>query len=93
MRVQHPVFPSGRPPQYSGKYQPDPPERGPFGLAEIWLKPDTKLVSKPPYRLLGQRERELTTDAEITGKFEDGKGPWNTPCFQVPKKNGKFRLV
>ena len=32
-------------------------------------------------------------DAEDAGKLEDGKGPWNTPCFPVPKKNGKFRLV
>ena len=37
----------------SGKYLPDPPKRGPFGEAEIWVKPNSVPVGIPAYRLGG----------------------------------------
>ena len=79
-----------------GVYKPHPKIRGPFGQAEIWLRPDAKPVSMPPFRLNERREvlRELVEKARAAGKLEDGQGPWNTPAFPVPKKEtGKFRLV
>ena len=81
----------------SGKYVPNPPVRGPFGEAEIWLKPDAKPVSVPPYQMTGERRQaliDLVEKARQTGKLESGKGPWNTPAFPVPKKvQGSYRLV
>ena len=83
----------------SGKYKPDPPERGPFGTAEIWLKPDAKPVSIPPFRIGANSEKgralaDLVAKCEEAGKLEDGQGPWNTPAFPVPKKvPGQYRLV
>ena len=81
----------------SGKYVPNPPVRGPDGEAQIWLKPDAKPVSVPPFQLTGERRQalsELVERARETGKLEDGRGPWNTPAFPVPKKTpGTYRLV
>ena len=81
----------------SGKYKPNPPVRGPFGEAEIWLKPDVRPVSVPPYQLSGERREALTdlvNKAREMGKIEDGKGPWNTPAFPVPKTVAhRWRLV
>ena len=38
--------------------------------------------------------RDLVAKAKESGKLEDGKGPWNTPAFPVPKKvQGTYRLV
>jgi hypothetical protein len=80
----------------SGKYPGGTTVRGPDGMAEIWLKPDARPVSIPPYRMGERREvlAELVSAAQACGKLEPGKGPWNTPCFPVPKKTpGTFRLV
>ena len=81
----------------SGKYKPNPPVRGPNGEAEIWLRPDAKPLSVPPFQLTGERRQalaDLVAAAEAIGKLEPGKGPWNTPAFPVPKKTpGSFRLV
>ena len=82
----------------SGKYPTDPlPIRGPFGEGEIWLKPEARPVSVPPYQLNGERREaldQLVGKAIEQGKLEAGKGPWNTPAFPVPKKNpGSYRLV
>ncbi len=36
----------------------------------------------------------LVDEAIEDHKLEDGKGPWNTPSFTVPKKRpGEYRLV
>ena len=40
----------------SGIYPKDPPVRGPFGEAEIWLKKDARLVSMSPTRYMGNVE-------------------------------------
>ena len=44
---------------------------------------------------MNENSKKLIADAELAGKLEDGNttSGWNTPCFPVPKKNGKFRLV
>lgn len=81
----------------SGKYLRDPPVRGPYGEAEILLRPDAKPVSVPPYQLSGERRDALDSlvgSAIEQGKLESGKGPWNTPAFPVPKKvPHRYRLV
>jgi hypothetical protein len=81
----------------SGIYQRDPPTRGPYGEAEIWLKPDAKPVSRPPFRMYGERFEaldKLVREAQEAGKLESGVGSWNTPVFPIPKKTpGQYRLV
>ena len=75
----------------------DPPVRGPYGEAEIWLKPDARPVSVPPYRFAGERweaHAKLVEKIRQEGKIEPGLGAWNTPSFPVPKKKpGEYRLV
>ena len=81
----------------SGIYPRDPPVRGPFGEAEINLKPGAEPVSVPPYRIAGERHEahaKLVDEGVRDGKLELGKGAWNTPSFPVPKKKpGAYRLV
>ena len=82
----------------SGKYPKHPlPVRGPFGEGEIWLMPDAKPVSVPPFHLAGERRDALDSlvgKCIDQGKLETGRGPWNTPAFPVPKKvPGTYRLV
>jgi len=71
--------------------------RGPFGEAEIWLKPDTVPVNIAPYRIPGERKAawvNLVDKALEAGKIEPGVSAWNTPSFPVPKKRpGEYRLV
>ena len=43
----------------SGVYPRDPPVRGPFGAAEIWLKPDAVPVAQHPYRIGGGARSSL----------------------------------
>ena len=49
----------------SGKYPGGKIIRGPDGLAEIWLRPDAKPVSVPPYRM-GDRAKILS---DLVGFF------------------------
>ena len=73
----------------SGKYPVNPPVRGPYGEGEIWLQPDAKPVSVPPFHLHGERRDaldQLVGDCILQGKLESGKGAWNTPAFPIPKK-------
>ena len=78
----------------SGKYLSNPPKRGPFGEGEIWLRPDARPVSVPPFQLSGERREALDLlvgKGMEQGKLEPGKGPWNTP---VPQKvPHTYRLV
>ena len=75
----------------------DLPIRGPFGEAEIWLKPDAIPVNIAPYHISGERKAAWTTlvdKAREAGKIEPGVSAWNTPSFPVPKKRpGEYRLV
>ena len=81
----------------SGIYPKDPPVRGPFGAAEIWLKPNAIPVVQHPYRIGGERGRawtELVDQALSQNKLEPSTGAWNLPTFPVAKKTpGKYRLV
>jgi hypothetical protein len=80
----------------SGKYIPDPPKRGPFGEAEIWVKPDATPVAIRPYRVGGEKLEaytKLLKECVDTRKIVPSMGSWNLPTFVVPKPNGKFRLV
>ena len=81
----------------SGKYVPDPPKRGPFGEGIISLAAGAVPVSKPSYRIGGDRReahKKLVEEVVKAGKVEEGRGVWNLPSFIVPKKEpGKFRLV
>ena len=56
----------------SGMCPVDPPIRGPFGEAEIWLKPDAIPVNVAPYRIPGERKAawvKLVDEARDTGKL------------------------
>ena len=81
----------------SGIYPKDPPVRGPFGAAEIWLKPNAIPVVQHPYRIGGERGKalgELVDKAMTDHKLEPSTGVWNLPAFPVAKNTpGKFRLV
>ena len=80
----------------SGKYQPNPPKRGPFGEAEIWIKPNSVPVGIRPYRMGGDRRdihTNLIRDCVAKGKMTPGLSSWNLPSFPVQKANGKYRLV
>ena len=81
----------------SGIYPVDPPVRGPFGEGQIWLMPEARPVSMPPFQLSGERRDaldQLVATAIAKKKLEPGVGAWNTPAFPVPKKVlGSYRLV
>ena len=67
-----------------------PPIRGPFGEAEINLKPGAKPVKQRMFHITGERKEaweKLTDDVITSGKVEPGFGPWSSPSFPVPKKN------
>ena len=81
----------------SGICPPDPPVRGPHGLAQIWLKTDVTPVMQRPFHLTGERrEAHLALiEKQISlSRLEPGIGAWCTPSFPVPKKKpGEWRLV
>lgn len=71
--------------------------RGPYGEGEIWLMPNAKPVSVPPFHLTGESRDaldQLVGKCVEQGKLEPGRGAWNTPAFPVPKTvPGTYRLV
>ena len=73
------------------------PVRGPFGEANIVLKPGAQPVKQRPFHLLGERREaleRLIEGLEKEGKLEDGVSAWSSPAFPVPKKRpGEYRLV
>ena len=74
---------------FTGKTGGSPPIRGPFGEAEIKLKPDAKPISHRPFQITGERKDawiRLTDEILNEGKVEPGKSPWNSASFPVPKK-------
>ena len=73
----------------------------PLGVTEkvqhhIDLKPDTRPVYVPSYRL-PHSQRQVADDL-VKGMLEEGiiqesHSPWNSPLFLVPKKDGSYRAV
>ncbi len=62
----------------------------------IKLKPDTKPVYIPAYRLphsqrliVGEKAKEMLKQ----GVIQSSRSPWNSPLFIIPKKDGQFRPV
>ena len=58
-----------------GKCPENPPIRGPFELAEIWLKPGAVPVSVAPYQVTGERRAAWVNLVDKTlgaGKLEPG---------------------
>ena len=82
---------------FVGKTGGSPPVRGPYGEAEIILKPGAVPVKQRPYQMTGERRAAwvaLTDQLIADGKLEKGHGSWNSPSFPVPKKKpGQWRLV
>ncbi len=63
---------------------------------KIRVKPDTKPVYIPAYRLPHSQRQvvdEQVKDVLDQGVIQHSRSPWNSPLFLVPKKNGSFRLV
>ena len=74
-----------------------PPVRGPFGEAEINLKPGAVPIKQRMFQIQGERREtwiKLTDTLIEQGKWEDGVSAWSSPSFPVAKKEpGNNRLV
>ncbi len=63
---------------------------------KIRVKPDTKPVYIPAYRLPHSQRQvvdEQVRDMLDQGVIQHSRSPWNSPLFLVPKKDGSFRPV
>ena len=75
---------------------PDPPERGPFGLAKLQIKPGVVPVKQRPFVLIGERREALTklvTQFEKQGLLENAMSPWLSSAFPVPKKRTRVMAI
>ena len=80
----------------SGKLPGNPPVRGPYGEAEIVVRQGAIPVKQRAYQLHGDRRAgwiEATDQLIADDKIEPGWGPWSSPSFTVPKKDGKHRFI
>ena len=80
----------------------DPPNRGPFGTAHIYLKPGAQPTRQKVYTMFGEK---LEAHKQVTKKWIEngyiepvkggaGKAGWLSMTFPVPKKNpGEWRGV
>ncbi len=62
----------------------------------VRLKPDTKPVYIPPYRLPHSQRTivdKMVNDMLEQDVIKESHSPWNSPLFLVPKKDGTFRPV
>lgn len=74
---------------FCGSTGGDPPVRGPYGEAEIILKPGATPIKQRPYQMTGERRAAwvtLTDQLIKDVKIKPGQGHWNSPSFTVPKK-------
>ena len=82
---------------FVGKTGGNPPKRGPYGEAEIILRPGVKAVKQRPFQMTGEKRAawiSLTDQLIADGKIEPVQGPWCSSSFPVPKKKpGQWRLV
>ncbi len=63
---------------------------------KIRVKPDTKPVYMPAYRLTHSQRQvvdEQVKDMLDQGVIQQSRSPWKSPLFLVPKKDGSFRPV
>ena len=74
---------------FSGKPVFPPPVRGPYGKAEIRLKPDPRVYRHREFALRGERKEameKILRDFVERGWLELCHSEWASPCFVVPKK-------
>ena len=75
---------------------PNPPQRGPHGMAELRLKAGAVPVVGRNIHLKGERleaQKQLEADWKRDRKIEPGRGPWRAGAFPIKKKSGKWRGV
>ena len=75
---------------------PQPPARGPHGLAELRLKPGAVPVVGRTIHLRGERleaQKGLEEEWKRDQKIEPARGTWRAGAFPIKKKNGKWRGV
>ncbi len=59
------------------------------------LKPDAKMVSRPPYKVPDWKREQINEHLDSlleTGVIEKSQSPWGSPVVIVPKKNGRTRM-
>ncbi len=74
----------------SGKYIPDPPVRGPFGEAEIWIQEGARPVGRPMFHMKGDRQEahsKLIQAVLDAGKMEPGSAVGTRHRSQSPRRN------
>ena len=74
-----------------------PPVPGPYGEAQILLKPDPRVFRHRESALRGQRKEameKIVREFINRGWVQACHSEWASPCFVVPKKvAGEWRLV
>ena len=71
------------------------PGRTTLGVHHIELKPDTKPIRCPPYRLDQEKAKFLKDELDNPldqGIIEERTSPWASPIVMVPKADGTLRL-
>ena len=82
----------------SGKTLKDPPVRGPFGEAKLFLREEGRPRRQRGFRAFGEKERALidhcTKNRDERGWLEPSTSEWSSPPFPVPKPTpGEWRMV
>ena len=74
-----------------------PTVRGPYGEAEIQLKPDNRVYRQWEFAVRGERKgamEKILREFIDTVLLEPCHSGWGSPCFVVPKQvAGQWRLV
>ena len=82
---------------FSGKLVLPPPVRGPYGEAEIRLRPDPRVYRHREFALRSKRREaieKILREFIDRGSLEPCHSEWASPCFVVPKKvAGEWWLV
>ena len=82
---------------FSGVANKNPPDRGRFGTARIWLKPNPKIYRHREYQLQGDRAEAMTkllAEFIEPGWIEPSDSEWASRAFIVPKEEkSEWRLV
>jgi len=73
----------------------DVPGRATLGVHHVELKPDTKPIRCPPYRLNREKAKVLNDGLDNLldqGIIEESTSPWASPIVMFPKADGTLRL-